>query len=83
MAARIAEAHERSSGALLHEIEAHSAAFAGNLERTKAEVRAAIAAHRDAINLLVAALPDRLEQEAARRDQMNPVTQTTTPTHER
>ena len=71
MCAKIAEAHDCSTRAMLAEIEAHAAAFSGDAGQAKDFVRAAIAAHRDAINLLVAALPDRvteLRSEAMERD---------------
>jgi len=43
-------------------IDAHSAAFAGDAEGMKKAIREAVAAHRDSINLLVAALPDCLDE---------------------
>lgn len=64
--AKIAEAHECGTRAWLATLEAHSAAFAGDEEGAKKFIREAVAAHRDAINLLVAALPDCLEEAKAR-----------------
>jgi hypothetical protein len=66
MSKKIAEAHESGSRAALHEIEAHSAAFSGDEARAATELRAAISAHRDAINLLVAALPDSMARDRSR-----------------
>lgn len=58
----IAEAHECGTRAWLATTEAHSAAFSGDATAAKVAIRQAVAAHRDAINLLVAALPDRLDE---------------------
>jgi hypothetical protein len=64
--AKIAEAHECGTRAWLASTDAHAAAFAGDAEAAKKSIREAVAAHRDAINLLVAALPDCLEETKAR-----------------
>ena len=63
MLPRIVEAHESADGALFATIDAHAAAFAGDVEEMKVKIREAIGMHRHAINLLVSALPDRLEME--------------------
>lgn len=64
---KIAEAHERATGAMLSGIDAHAAVFGGDETTAEAKIREAIGCHRDAINLLVAALPDVLEAERIRR----------------
>jgi hypothetical protein len=69
MTVKVAEAAECTARAWMAELDAHSLSFAGDVEAAKSKVRAAIAAHRDAINLLVAGLPDALEEfEAQRRE---------------
>ena len=63
----IAEAHECGTRAWMASVDAHSAAFSGDAVAAKKAIREAVAAHRDAINLLVAALPDRLEEVSSDR----------------
>jgi hypothetical protein len=62
MTVKVAESTECTVRAWMAELDAHSQSFAGDVEAAKASVRLAIAAHRDAINLLVASLPDALEE---------------------
>lgn len=64
---KIAEAHECGTRAWLATTDAHAAAFAGDAGGVKKSIREVVAAHRDAINLLVAALPDRLEEVSGER----------------
>jgi inorganic triphosphatase YgiF len=72
MSEKIAQAREHSASAGLHEVEAHSLVFFSDRAAAKKEIQLAIDHHRRAINLLVSALPDAVDE----------MTRKTTPAHQ-
>ena len=74
LAGKISAANECSVRAWLLELDAHAVAFAldelapaGEMAPVVEKIREAVAAHRDAINLLVAAMPESMGKPMGRR----------------